>query len=234
MRPASRRGRRMAERESARAFRLGEDAVSVALALPPAWAEAVRRVTTALATEFAGETMPAVAPHISLRQSFLPSVGLELVESAVEKALAGVALLPIMVGAVASFDRSPGDPTVIYLPAVSNWLLLCHLRLLDLTGQLRARPRSPLLAPGDPKFDLSGYTPHITLAQDELPATVDARQAMRARASELWQRHAPAPPEFVPELVTLSVWSPREKAGSPGARPEHAAVRSWTLPLAAS
>lgn len=228
------RAPRMAERDAGRGFRLGEDAVSVALELPAEWAGAVGRVIIALADEFDCQAMRSVTPHISLRQSFLPSVGLELVESAVAKALAGAPVLPVSVGPVASFDRAPGDPSVIYLAAASKWLDYAHLRLLDLTGPLRARPRSPLLAPGNPAFDLSGFTPHITLAMDDLPAAVDTRKSMLVRAAELWQSHAPASPSFLPERVTLSVWSPREKAGAAGRQPAQTAVRSWSLPLAVS
>ena len=178
-------------------------AASVALELPAAWRDACAATTLALRRELGYNAIRPVWPHLSLCQSFVPSVPLGELVVAVRGALRDLPGGRVDIVGLASFADRDGSPVVLFLEAGGAWLRRCHARVVEATLPLRAETA---FAVGNPAFDLDGYTPHITLAMDEIPGERARRHEVARRVDRLWNAHRPAEDWFAPEEVVVKLW----------------------------
>jgi len=180
-------------------------AYAISLTVPAPWREAVAATTTALRRQFPSVPPAMFAPHISLCQSFCTDEPDALV-MAVARVVRGLPPALVQVGGVRSFDDANASPLVLYLDVQAAWLRLAHLRLLRETGPYRSQPAGDDDAPGNPAFDLEGYTPHITLLFARyLPAAVERARALR-EATTTWDALRPAGAGFPAGEVVVSTY----------------------------
>lgn len=221
---------------------LGE-LLAVTLTVPEPWAEIIAAASATLSAEFSGLPQVQFAPHISLCQPFRPAATLSsepaaepsaaagtvaAIAGVIERMLSGQPAPIIRTGDVSCFEARGGGSEVVYIPAESEWLRRVNRRLVFETGPFHAACPHPA---GNGTFDLSGYTPHITLAiTRELPADPHLHAAIAARAAALWSKTSPRWESFHATDVVLSVTTDDH---SGGVLPAACTLRRWKLAAAA-
>jgi 2'-5' RNA ligase len=180
-------------------------AYAISLTVPALWGDAVTATTAALRKAFPSVPPAMFAPHISLCQSFCTAEP-EAVIAAVERIVRGLPPALVRVGGVRSFDDADGSPLVLYLEAQAPWLRLAHLRLLRETAPYRIHPENEDEAPGNPAFDLEGYTPHITLLFARYLLSAAERGRALREAVATWAARRPPGEGFPVSEVVVSTY----------------------------
>lgn len=203
--------------------------LAVTLTVPEPWARAIVAAARVLCDEFDGIPAMPFEPHISLCQSFTPGSSLHAVATAVGCAIGDLPAAFIRVGGVRTFNEDGADPApeVVYVAAEAGWLFNANHRLVLATDPHR---RTDVPSPGNPAFDLAGYTPHITLVfTRDLPRNPRLRHAVAERAAVLWQATRPAGDGFWADDIVLSAVECDEERIAAPVPPLPSTIRRWCL-----
>ncbi len=221
-----------------------DELLALTLTVPQQWAESIAATADTLVEEFPALPRMQFAPHISLCQRFRPALfassqtggtgdadlSLAAITGVIGRVLDGRPVPFIRAGEVRCFTGASGGSEVVYLAVEAEWLRQINHLLVLKTAPFRAACGH---SPGKIDFDLSGFTPHITLLLTrDLPVNPPLHAAIAARAASLWSMVKPHGDGFRATEVVLS--ATKQDSGSRSDPLRSRPIGTWSLPLDAS